>query len=275
MLHWLLPKWLKKLSLEKQVLIFSLVGHLFALFSLLVLYKGASVYNVVVTSTMIQTDVPIVFLPLHKSIKQSSGSGNGSAKKNPATSTQTKITQKKEAAATTIITEPVSKKQTNKSKNKKKQKNKKEKKQEQNIKKEIVPKKIDEPIKPVEVLKVETQEAPETSSIQAEQNLGVPATDQPAAKNVLYVGQAEMEALQVQEYIQQEMAQHWSPPAGIRSDAECILKVIIGHDGEIAQIIIEKTSGILLFDGAARRAASQLQPPQWAYGKELAITFKP
>ena len=43
-------------------------------------------------------------------------------------------------------------------------------------------------------------------------------------KNVLYVGQQEMEALQVQEYIQQEMAQHWSLPAGMRKDLSCILK---------------------------------------------------
>ena len=46
-------------------------------------------------------------------------------------------------------------------------------------------------------------------------------------QNVLYVGQQEMEALQVQEYIQQEMAQHWSPPAGMRKDLSCIIKVCI------------------------------------------------
>ena len=92
---------------------------------------------------------------------------------------------------------------------------------------------------------------------------------------MLYVGQQEMEALQVQEYIQQEMAQHWSPPAGMRKDLSCIIKVCIAFDGTIASMSFEQSSGVLLFDGAARRAVAQLTPPQWAYGKELSITFKP
>jgi outer membrane biosynthesis protein TonB len=94
-------------------------------------------------------------------------------------------------------------------------------------------------------------------------------------QNIMYIGQQEMDSLQMQNFIEQEMAQHWSPPAGMRKDISCIIKVLIGFDGAISKIEIEQPSGVLIFDGAAKRAASQMAPAQWAYGKEIVLTFKP
>ena len=309
-LHWQLLKWLKGLSLGTKIILISTLGHLWVLFSLFVLYKGSSPYNVVVTSTMINTDVPVVFMPLHKSLNKSSGGQKqrGVDQKNGKSMTQssaqdltTAKTVKEKAA--TILVEPIrSNPSTSSGRAEKKKKVTKDKKQSQKeVKADQKKKKLadakalaDKKKSDREVFDKEQKKEKESISARPElvegferdkklveqkslqpQPLSLNADAAPDGDNVLYVGQQEMEALQMQDYIQQEMAQHWSPPSGMRKDLMCIVKVIVAFDGTLARIDLEQPSGVLLFDGAAKKAASQLQPPRWAYGKELSITFKP
>lgn len=325
MLHWQLLHWLKGLSLATRVGIFSCVGHLCLLFALFVVYKGNSVYNVIISSTMINTDAKIVYMPLHRSIKQSPK--NATARVSPPSSSpsaaktvQTNIDQ---GSSTTIIARcsnpSMGSGRAAKRKNNKLEKVKKDssvnavrtdKKKIDSIKqkpiveqKKVVEEKkasFDTPLKATQderreaargeclakrdvsnhELKPEAAKTKELTPEIVQPNSTIPentaATQvDPSADNIVYVGQAEMEALQLQEYIQNEMAAHWTPPAGIRADAECIVKIMVSHDGKNNQIVLEQPSKILLFDSAARKAAAQLQPPAWAYGKEILITFKP
>lgn len=224
---------------------------------------------------MINTDVPIVFLPMHKSLKQMSGngkssSGNCAVEKN--IDTQQSITPVKKGTIAAALPEAKSKKRSKKSKvQEQKKKNKTNKKSEQ--KKVAEPeKKIEEKPKQVEPQKsIDANEQIKTVETPL-QNAGTPNADN---QNVLYVGQQELDSLQMQDYLQQEMAQHWSPPAGMRENISCVVKVMIGFNGLISGVVIEQSSGVLIFDGAAKRAASQFTPPQWAYGKEIILTFKP
>ena len=80
-LHWqlLLLEWLKNLSLEVKLTALSIIIHLCALFALLVLYTGNATYNITITGSLIDTNIPIVFLPMHKSIKQGSGAKRGTS----------------------------------------------------------------------------------------------------------------------------------------------------------------------------------------------------
>lgn len=290
MLHWQLLHWLKGLSLATRVGIFSSLGHLFLLFALFVVYKGNSVYNVTISSTMINTDAKIVYMPLHRSIKQAGSSGKAQATTvSTAQKKQTVAPSKQESGpSTTIVTRknpkaviPKNKKnsKTEKVKSKKPETKTPEVKKVIEEKKETVTPKI-EPT-PIEQKKIEEYKS---ESLQTADKIEVPDTKAIVVENsetslpdqnIVYVGQAEMEALQLQEFIQNEMAAHWSPPMGIRSDAQCVVKIIVSHDGKNNQIILEQPSKILLFDSAAKRAATQLQPPQWAYGKEILVTFKP
>lgn len=291
-LHWQLIHWLKELSLASRVAIFSCLGHLFLLFALFVVYKGNGVYNVIISSTMINTDAKIVYMPLHRSIKQSVSKSTSACVSSATSSSctgqkaQTKIDN---GQSTTIVmrknpkSAPVAQKKSKIEKIKAKKSAAKilEPKKVIEEKKEIpkmetpkpeVKSKDAEPIKPTQEIKEDPKL--EMQKITAAENAVATNVDQ-TAENIVYVGQAEMEALQLQEYIQNEMAAHWTPPAGIRSDAQCIVKISVSHDGKNNQIVLEQPSKILLFDSAARRAAAQLQPPQWAYGKEIFITFKP
>ncbi len=290
-LHWQLLHWFKRLSLAARVGIFSCLGHLFVLFALFVVYKGNGVYNVIISSTMINTDAKIVYMPLHRSIKQSaqkSTCARASSLKSSSSAAPKAQTKIDNGPSTTIITrknpKPVAaskkknkeekikaKKATSKIVESKKIVEKKEIPKAEVAKPEVKPKDV-EPIKPAQEIK-EAQKV-ETQTNATSENSVATNVDQ-NVENVVYVGQAEMEALQLQEFIQNEMAAHWTPPAGIRSDAQCVVKIIVSHDGQNNQIVLEQPSKILLFDSAARRAAAQLQPPSWAYGKEILITFKP
>ena len=121
------------------------------------------------------------------------------------------------------------------------------------------------------------KEAPPASDL-TENNNNVSASSSTASgdgNNIIYVGQAEMDALQAQEYIQQELAQHWSPPAGMRSDLFALVTITVDYEGAIKKIDLITSSGNLLFDTAAKKAAAQITPARWTYGKELSITFKP
>ena len=222
---------------------------------------------------MINTDVPIVFLPMHKSLKHLSGnsarsSTDSSVLKN--SDAQALSPEKKGTIACALPEvkpkKKSKKKKTQESKNKNKAKKKSAEKKVIEVEKKVEEKPKLEPEKKTEI------KMPE----QISENISLAATPSNADnQNVLYVGQQEMDALQMQDYIQQEMAQHWSPPAGMRKNISCIIKVMIGFDGAVTKIDVEESSGVLIFDGAAKRAAAQLTPPQWALGKEIILTFKP
>ena len=119
-------------------------------------------------------------------------------------------------------------------------------------KKEEPIKQVQEPIKPSAEESKPIEQEPMGSSIQSLNSDSSGSEND----NVLYVGQQEMEAIQMQDYIQQEMAQHWRPPSGMRKDLMCIVKVVVAFDGALARVDLEQPSGVLLFDGAAKKAAS-------------------
>ena len=272
-LRWPLSKWLNTVSLKIRILLLSLAGHFCALVFLLMIYKDASVYTITISSKLITNNVAVVFMPLHKSLQRGKNSASGVTSgtgKQVAIKTSKSTTVAPQAAPVSTVVAAASKKTKKNAPSKK-----------VTTKKEV----IKATPKPV-VTKAKEAKAPalqKKTPIATNTPEAVPAAVQEIAaqglavetQDILYVGQQEMEALQLQDYIQNELAQHWSPPAGLRSDLCCIITVTIGFDGAITKINLANPSGVLLFDGAARRAALKLQPPKWAYGKELSITFKP
>ncbi len=244
-------------------------------------------YSVIVTSTMIDTDVPVVFMPLYKSIKQqpvsnkkntsSSSGGVQTVAKSDESVKEAGIRHEKKG--TTIGVVPPKKTKKN-AKAKKEQKVKKA--ATSSTKKQSAVKQKPEPVKQqpkiIEPTVKEDPIKPNPSPSQQSEPVVPPVAQNAldaAGQEVVYVGREEMEALQLQEYIQQEMAQHWSPPPGMPKESACTIKISIGFDGSITDLDVEQSSGVLVFDSAARKAASHLTPPQWAYGKTLRITFKP
>lgn len=245
-------------------------------------YQGGAQYNITISGNMINPDAEIVFMPLHRSIKQTAKGSSGVAKQasSKVVATSAKV---KDEPGTTIVkiaqAKPKAKKESKKTaakneKNKKDVAVKKDSKTEPKL-----PAKSDKPEPKVESKQLEQDvQAPEKTESKENINNNSANTStatQGAVDSVVYVGQAEMDALQAQEYIQQELAQHWSPPTGMRSDLFAVVTLSIDFEGAIKKVDVTTSSGNLLFDTAAKKAAGHITPARWTYGKELSITFKP
>lgn len=257
MLHW--QRHLKRfngLSGGTKICIASTCGHMLVLFALFFLYKDTCQYSITITSTMINTDVPVVFVPFYKSIKQSGLSRSKESKKSISTTLAEPVAIKKK------------KEKTAKKKKQTKPKISKPKKEEAHLQ-DVKPKPAEEKKPLPEIAKQEPQKIVEQS-----QSIGQEVMQAADAQDAIYVGQEEMQALQMQEYIQHEMARYWQPPAGM-GELYCIIKVVFDREGEIDSITMEQSSGSALFDSAARAAASKLTCSDQMKAKEIMITFKP
>jgi hypothetical protein len=71
----------------------------------------------------------------------------------------------------------------------------------------------------------------------------------------------------------QEIAACWMPPSGVPADSACKITMFIDRQGELADMNVDASSGVLVFDLAARSAVSELKFPRFAWGKSITITF--
>jgi len=207
---------------------------------------------------MIDTDARIVFMPLYKSLQK------------PVLIHAEKVQEKNGAqenapkeAARAVFQEASNKKDKIKKIAAPKKDSKKTKKNVQAAKPVPKPviKKIVEPV------------APKVAEKKVEEPIQAPV-EHSAAENTLLVGQQEMNALMQYQEIQAQMKEHWAPPLGMSPDLVCVIVIAVDKAGAITQMNVEKSSGVLLFDTAARKAVKKIVPPEWAYGKEISLTFK-
>lgn len=83
----------------------------------------------------------------------------------------------------------------------------------------------------------------------------------------------------VEEYRQYEsfyasIAHSWKPPIGSALDCTCQITMHIAWDGSVQKLVIDKSSGILMYDVAARNALYNMFIPSWAYGKSLTVLLR-
>lgn len=74
--------------------------------------------------------------------------------------------------------------------------------------------------------------------------------------------------------LQQEFARCWQPPIGVGESCACDIKVYVAKDGSIADMQMVTSSGVLMYDVAARAALSAMKLPKWTRNKHMTITFK-
>lgn len=90
----------------------------------------------------------------------------------------------------------------------------------------------------------------------------------------IYVGRDEWDALQVERMIQQEVSRCWQPPKGLAQDLACAIKVQVDWQGAVKAVMVEKGSGVLMYDVNARSAVLAMNMPRCTWGKELVLHFK-
>lgn len=84
----------------------------------------------------------------------------------------------------------------------------------------------------------------------------------------------EIELLKKINELQKELTRVWHPPVVQKTHPSCTLDIFINWSGTIESITIKESSGIVLFDAAARKAVYDMHIPLWAKGKSITITLK-
>jgi len=146
------------------------------------------------------------------------------------------------------------------------------------IKKEVV--------KPAEKPKPQTEKKPEPIPVpvkekentvenlplqQAKEEISANADEQVFDEDVVYVP---LVLARMYCALQEEISSQWKPPVGLAKDLECQISIELAADGTVLKSAVNESSGVLVYDVAARSAVRKINFPRWAYGKEFTIAFK-
>jgi|GEM_PF-6251858 hypothetical protein len=265
MLLWQRIGWPKRYTFLSKLLLLSALGHSTLLFFILFFYKGE---NFTYSLNLDAQDMTVLFLPFQKTVatqkivttaqvagNAKSGSSrlkviNSSNKsaKNKNTKTKNKNALEKALAKTpeTALAQAEEKKGKNK--------------------KADVAKKIDEPKSEEKIVAQQEPAQPKEETIKPEV---VDLFDEEA----VYVGQQDLNALELRQELLQEIEQAWRPPVGLATNKICKVRVLVDWKGKAEDIVFEESSQIVAFDASVRHALLTMQFPKSSYGKELILPF--
>ncbi|KKP35589.1 MAG: hypothetical protein UR26_C0003G0062 [candidate division TM6 bacterium GW2011_GWF2_32_72] len=263
-----------------RLLCFSIIVHGIFLFSVFFLINGGLFQpTFVITKNLSAGQARIVVLPFYRSVPgalnaKRSGLSKQNIKPIKKSVVKTAFAKLKSAPKEKPIEKKIVKKEPEKIKQKKEEIKKVVKKEEP---KKVEEKKVIEPEKKELEKKVEKEEPKiEEPVIEQKEELLV-AQETPAVEeglDVLFVGTDDLQALKLQELIQAEINEAWSPPAGLSKDLECQVKIFVDLNGKSSQIAVVKSSSVLVYDMSAKRAAMSSSFPEALRGKEIVLTFK-
>lgn len=118
-------------------------------------------------------------------------------------------------------------------------------------------------------------QSPEKNIVaQNRQQKVTPSAQAPAqTDSAVYATAREVELYRQQQLLTQKIGLYWKPPAGIGSDCACQVTFTVDWSGQLADIGITQSSGILIFDLAARSALCAMEMPEWAKGKTFTVVL--
>lgn len=110
--------------------------------------------------------------------------------------------------------------------------------------------------------------------LKAEQTFAAVSNPNPIADTgPIYLGQNDLDNLEIAQSIREEVANVWRPPTGLGVGRQCKVKVIVDWDGAIKELTFEESSHIAAFDISVRLAVQQMKFPKAVFGKELILPF--
>ncbi len=272
---WLWQQNGRKQTTFSRIIGISTAAHLVALCAFFIMYRGgAGAFSISVGKNIDRARV--VLMPLYKIMPAALQPGvSAGGQPAQALQAQKKIEEKKEIAPakkepTTFVSHKVTVSKRGK-KNKAKKQIPVKKKQKKNVQKKakLEPKKIEklDPIKaePPKIVQETKQEITQPISPTS-------ALAQAVPNDAIYVGQLEYDALKLQDALQGEVERCWQSPPGLQ-DISCEIKVVLDFNGKPHAIDIQNSSGVLMYDLSARGAVQSIAFPNFAWGKEITITF--
>jgi hypothetical protein len=71
----------------------------------------------------------------------------------------------------------------------------------------------------------------------------------------------------------ENLSDQWAPPAGVPVTSQCVITVVVDKQGEVEDMLVDNSSGMMVFDLAARSALSEVEFPRFVWGKSITVTF--
>jgi hypothetical protein len=204
----------------------------------------------------------VVFLPFQKSVRRGTpGAKGASGEQNvfDAQKSQTPVSPKTTLARSSNSRRGKKGKGSNKA-------------PQQKIKKERKAAPVD--TKKLERAAQEQKQHDSEQLVQAEQALAAVGNPNPVADaGPIYLGQDDLDNLEIAHSIREEVANVWRPPTGLGVGRQCKVKVIVDWDGAIKELTFEESSTIAAFDISVRLAVQQMKFPKAVFGKEIILPF--
>lgn len=279
----------------------SFLLHILALSLLFFVYQ----YDTVVSHITLHKDMPLVkFMPTPAKLPKSSHQATTVAMaKSVAPSPEKKIINQSSPQAVETVKEEKTKgtraalltESAKKEKSKKQAVQKNKKKEARNNKadvksKQVVKEKIKEE-KPAKELvvekKVEQKQLEQTqvplTVVEPEKNQLVGQNDQMAVVGPTIEQDLEFtigetiddpKLLQYYAQLQTAVSDAWKPPVGIADECVCDVLIALDAQGKIKDVKVVKSSGVLIYDIAARNALQEAKLPKWTFGRTITISFK-
>ena len=130
---------------------------------------------------------------------------------------------------------------------------------------EVIPQ---EPEEVAQELAAKTPLAEQKGGISSQENV-LPPIDM---NEVTFVGVQDLEHLQVHQIVSGQLAKYWKRPVGMENKI-CVIKIELDITGKIVNVLVEKSSGVPMYDIAAKAAALKPIYPQEIWNKKLVIQF--
>jgi hypothetical protein len=77
------------------------------------------------------------------------------------------------------------------------------------------------------------------------------------------------------EYVElyQDIYNNWQIPRGFSPELSCTYRVMVTTEGKVADVVLQKSSGVLVYDTACQAALFKTTYPKSIWGKEFTISF--
>lgn len=130
----------------------------------------------------------------------------------------------------------------------------------------VAPQKTAPPSKPVVPQKIAP--APTAAAV-------IKKTEPPVAAPIISAQQLKAYHEELENALVGELGKTWQPPQGFNAQASCSYKLEISKSGTLEKATLVQSSGILVYDVAARSAIFKMtRYPLWSHGKEVIVTFR-
>lgn len=249
-------------------------------------YSRPAILTIKMRGPLLDLSRPIIVMPfvrrtgqLTKMVQQQAGKKSTKGHKVKTVAAPKPIAQKKGATVIKQAPKPIKnifekKPQKQKEPSKVQEPKKPEPVKPEPVKPEPIKSVPEEPVKAQKSEPIKENLPVSSEIVQSAEELNVNANvSQADLEEPIILGQEEFEAMQIYQSVHAEIAQHWHPPAGLHPQKSVILLATVDGKGTVTKTQLEQSSGVLVYDMAARMAVQQGKFQKELWNQQIRLHF--